>query len=79
MSHVAQPPDDYRIFHVAMKVFEDERRFQRHRFQVAERLGRFFAVVQRLGTDVIRIVPSGVGDVSVGAVPTGQDPGRFRD
>ena len=46
---VSQPAHHNRIVHVTMKVFENKCRFERHRLQIAERLGRFLAVVERLG------------------------------
>ena len=72
LPHVAQPPDHDRVVHVAMKVFENECRFERHRLQVAERLGWFLAVVERLGAGIVWIVPRGARPcplTKLGSVP----------
>ena len=49
LSYVAQPAHHDRVVHVTMKIFENEGRFERHRLQIAERLGGFLAVVEGLG------------------------------
>ena len=47
-----------------MKVFEDKRRFEGHRLQIAKRLGWFFAVVKCLGARLVVSWASG-GKASV--------------
>ena len=44
-----------------MKIFEHERRLERHRLQIAERLRGFLAVVERLGA---RLVLAHAGRIS---------------
>ena len=77
LSHIAQPADYDRIVHVAMKVFEHKCRFERHRLQVAERLGGFLAVVEGLGAGIW--IVSGAAGREDGSIPGPVRPRRCRN
>ena len=53
LPYVPQPAHHDRIVHVTVKVFQDKCSLDRHRLQIAERLGWFLAVVERLCASLI--------------------------
>jgi hypothetical protein len=47
LPHIAQAPNHYRLIHMTVQVFQNERRTNRDSLQVAEHLGWLLAAVDR--------------------------------